>query len=31
MIQGEGLIDLEPVNILPTWRNGRGTQDFVAK
>jgi hypothetical protein len=31
MIQGEGLIDLEPVNIFPTWRNGRGTQDYVAK
>jgi hypothetical protein len=31
MIQGEGLIDIEPINLLPTWRNGRGTQDYVAK
>jgi hypothetical protein len=31
MIQGEGLIDIEPANLLPTWRNGRGTQDYVAK
>jgi hypothetical protein len=31
MIQGEGLIDLEPVNLLPTWRNGRGNQDSVEK
>ena len=31
MIRGEGLIDVEHVNILPTWRNGRGNQEFVAK
>jgi hypothetical protein len=31
MIQGEGLIDVEPVNLFPTWRNGRGTQNYVAK
>jgi hypothetical protein len=31
MIQGEGLIDVEPINIFPTWRNGRGNQYFVAK
>jgi hypothetical protein len=31
MIQEEGLIDLELVNILPTWINGRGTQYFISK
>jgi len=31
MIQGEGLIDLELVNIFPTWINGRGAQYFLAK
>jgi hypothetical protein len=31
LIQDEGLIDLEPVNLLPTWRNGRGTYDSVSK
>lgn len=27
----KGYIDVEPVNILPTWRKGRGDQDYVAK
>jgi hypothetical protein len=31
LFQEEGLIDVEPVKFLPTWRNGRGEQDFVAK
>jgi hypothetical protein len=31
LFQEEGLIDVEPVKFLPTWRNGRGEQDFIAK
>jgi hypothetical protein len=31
LFQEEGLINVEPVKFLPTWRNGRGEQDFVAK
>jgi hypothetical protein len=31
LFQDEGLIDVEPINLLPTWRNGRGDQDYVAK
>jgi hypothetical protein len=31
LLQEEGLIDVEPVNFLPTWRNGRGEQEYIAK
>jgi exonuclease III len=31
LIQEEGLVDVEPVKLLPTWRNGRGDQDYIAK
>jgi hypothetical protein len=28
LLQEEGLIDVEPVKFIPTWRNGRGEQGF---
>jgi hypothetical protein len=31
LIQEEGLVDVEPIKLLPTWRNGRGGQDYIAK
>jgi len=31
MIQREGLVDVEPIQLLPTWRNGRGGHDYIAK
>jgi hypothetical protein len=31
LIQVEGLVDVEPLKLLPTWRNGRGGQDYIAK
>jgi hypothetical protein len=31
LLHEEGLIDVEPINLLLTWRNGRGKHDFVAK
>jgi hypothetical protein len=31
LFREEGLVNVEPVKFLPTWRNGRGEQDFVAK
>jgi hypothetical protein len=31
LIQDEGLVDVEPIKLLPTWRNGRGDQDYIAK
>jgi hypothetical protein len=31
LIQDAGLIDVEPVDFFPTWRNGRVVQDSVAK
>ena len=31
LVQEEGLVDVEPIKILPTWRNGRGAQDYIAK
>jgi hypothetical protein len=24
-------VDVEPLKLLPTWRNGRGGQDYIAK
>jgi hypothetical protein len=31
MIQDEGLVDIKPVKLLPTWRNGRGAREYIAK
>jgi hypothetical protein len=31
LIQDGGLVDAEPVKVLPTWRNGRKGQGFIAK
>jgi hypothetical protein len=31
LIQEEGLVDVEPLKLLPTWRNGRRGQKFIAK
>jgi hypothetical protein len=31
LIQVEGLVDVEPIKLLPTWRNGRGGQEYIAK
>jgi len=31
LFQEEGLFDVEPVKLLPTWGNGRGDQEYVAK
>jgi len=31
LIQEEGLVDVEPVKLLPTWRNDRRGQDHIAK
>jgi hypothetical protein len=31
LVQNGGLVDVEPVKILPTWRNGRKGQDYIAK
>jgi hypothetical protein len=31
LIQAGGLVDVEPVKILPTWRNGRKGLDHIAK
>jgi hypothetical protein len=31
LIQDEGLVDVEPLKLLPTWRNGRGGHDYIAK
>jgi exonuclease III len=31
LVQNEGLVDVEPIKILLTWRNGRKGQDYIAK
>jgi hypothetical protein len=31
LLREEGLTDVEPAKFLPTWRNGRGEKDFIAK
>jgi len=31
LFHDEGLIYLEPINLLLTWRNGRGDEDYIAK
>jgi hypothetical protein len=31
LIQDEGLVDVEPLKLLPTWRNGRGEHEYMAK
>ena len=31
LIQAGGLVDVEPVKILPTWRNGRKGPDYIEK
>jgi hypothetical protein len=31
LVQNGGLVDAEPTKILPTWRNGRKGQDYIAK
>jgi hypothetical protein len=31
LIQVGGLVDVEPVKLLPTWRNGRKGHDYIAK
>jgi hypothetical protein len=31
LIQEEGLVDVEPIKLIPTWRNGRGGEDYIAK
>jgi len=31
MIQVEGVVDVDPIKILPTWRNGRGGHEYIAK
>ena len=30
LIQEEGMVDVEPLKSLPTWRNGRRGQEFIA-
>jgi len=31
LIEEEGLVDVEPIKVLPTWKNGRRGQDYIAK
>jgi hypothetical protein len=31
LLLGEGLVDVEPLKLIPTWRNGRGGLDYIAK
>jgi hypothetical protein len=31
LTQVEGVVDVEPIKLIPTWRNGRGGHDFIAK
>jgi endonuclease/exonuclease/phosphatase family metal-dependent hydrolase len=31
LIQGEGMVDVEPLKLLPTWQNGRGGLDYITK
>jgi endonuclease/exonuclease/phosphatase family metal-dependent hydrolase len=31
LLQEEGMVDVEPLKLQPTWRNGRRGQEFIAK
>jgi len=31
LTQFEGVVDVEPIKLIPTWRNGRGGQNYIAK
>jgi hypothetical protein len=31
LLQEEGMVDVEPLKLLPTWRNGRRRQEFISK